>query len=128
MPLHITINAAHHSIYCDNPSLSGRHALTLNKVSYSIDFRPRWQVGRDGEMITKGYKQTLKTRRRLSFLSPISLYILLLFLTYSLEGSLGDSPFPVELMYRFIGGLDHSDTGWRSVDQFDPFHLEPVIS
>ena len=56
-----------YSIYCNNSSLSGQHALTLNKVSYNIDFQPRWHVGRDYVMITKGYKQTSKTCRRLSF-------------------------------------------------------------
>ncbi|KAL7221760.1 hypothetical protein ACSBR1_023661 [Camellia fascicularis] len=46
LPLHITINAAHHSIYYDNISPSERHHLTLNKVSYSIDFRRGRQVTR----------------------------------------------------------------------------------
>ncbi|GMP45883.1 hypothetical protein CsSME_00014242 [Camellia sinensis var. sinensis] len=40
--------------------------LTLSKVSYSIGFRRGEQVGRDSEMIAKGYKRTLKTRKRLS--------------------------------------------------------------
>ncbi|XP_028068009.1 uncharacterized protein LOC114270657 [Camellia sinensis] len=66
LSLYIAINAVHHSIYYDNTSPSEQYPLTLNKVSYSIDFRPRWQVGRDGEMVTKGYKQTLKIRRRFS--------------------------------------------------------------
>ena len=74
-------------------------------------------------MITRGYKQMSKTRRRLSFLSLIYLYIPSLFLTCSSEGSLGDSPFPVELLCRSSGELGHLDTGLRSVDQSNSFHL-----
>ncbi|GMP59194.1 hypothetical protein CsSME_00022572 [Camellia sinensis var. sinensis] len=62
-------------------------------------------------MITKGYKQTLKTRRRLSFSISIP--------------SLHSTSLSNLLVGGSSGGLGHLDTDWRSVDQSDPFHLEP---
>ena len=59
LTLHITINAAHHSIYYDNTSPPEQDPLTLSKASYNIGFRQGEQVGRDSEMIAKGYKRTL---------------------------------------------------------------------
>ncbi|KAF5954337.1 hypothetical protein HYC85_007193 [Camellia sinensis] len=56
---HITINVAHHSIYYDNTSPPEQDPLILSKASYNIGFRQGEQVGRDNEMIAKGYKQTL---------------------------------------------------------------------
>ena len=73
-------------------------------------------------MITRGYKQTLKTRRRLSFLSLLHLYIPLHTLTCLSESSLGDSPFPIELLCRISGEFGHSDIDMRSVDQSDSFY------
>lgn len=74
-------------------------------------------------MITRGFKQTSKIGRRLSFsISTPSLYSTSLSLTCSSEGSLGDSLFPVELLCRSSGGLGHSDIGLRSVDQSNPFY------
>ena len=102
LPQYITINAAHHSIYYDNTSPSEQRHLTLYKTSYNTDFRREGHVGRDSEMMTKGYKQAWKPRRRLSFsisnpsLSlSFSFYVVyFLFLIHTPEGSPGDYPVP----------------------------------
>ena len=65
LPQHITINAAHHSIYYDNTSPSEQSPLTLNKVSYGTGFRRKGgHVTKDSEMITKDISNKRSTRIR----------------------------------------------------------------
>ncbi|GMP28829.1 hypothetical protein CsSME_00004208 [Camellia sinensis var. sinensis] len=59
-------------------------------------------------MIIKGYKQTLKTRRRLSFSISVP--------------SLHFTSLSNLLVGGSSGGLGPSDIGLRSVDQSDPFY------
>ncbi|GMP23086.1 hypothetical protein CsSME_00000818 [Camellia sinensis var. sinensis] len=59
-------------------------------------------------MITKGYKQTSKTCRRLSFSISIP--------------SLHSTSLSNLFVGGSSGGLSHSDIGIRSVDQSDPFY------
>ncbi|CAL5413671.1 unnamed protein product [Camellia sinensis] len=65
LPQHITINAAHHSIYYDNISPSEQSPLTLNKVSYGTGFRRKGGTSQGTvKLLPKDISKNKKTRGR----------------------------------------------------------------